>query len=270
MAVYASEKAVYLNKAFESIWVNQILKPTQVIVIEDGKLPKELSEVIKKWENLIGRAYYRVVNEENIGLTKSLNKGLRIVTGDYIARMDSDDISMPDRLKHQKEFLDNHPEVAIVGGSLQEFDEENDCLGVRKYPKTNDDVLKYIHRASPLAHPTVMMRREIFDNGLRYDECYRTSQDIALWFDALAAGYKIGNLSEVTLKFRRNGDVYKRRSRKKAVNEFKIYMRGIYRLNGIFTYKYIYPLARFVFRMMPVGVVRWIYGSSIRTAFLQK
>lgn len=270
MSVYKAEKPQYLDRALQSIWDDQTYKPLDIILVEDGALTPELDKIINKWNEVFRSSMIVLKNETNLGLTKSLNKGLAYVKGDLIARMDSDDISHPKRFERQVEFLKKHPDIDIVGGALQEFDVENECLGIRHYPKTPKEVEDYIYKASPLAHPTVMMRKRIFDEGLKYDERYRTSQDIALWYDALCAGYKIGNVDEVTIYFRRDGDVFKRRSREKAFNEFKIYMNGIRRFYGLFSWKYVYPIARLVFRLMPVSVVKWIYGSKIRGAVLEK
>jgi glycosyltransferase involved in cell wall biosynthesis len=269
MSVYKSEKPAFLDASLHSVWDDQLLKPDEIVLIQDGPVGNGLETIIRDWQTRLGPCLKLIVNEQNVGLTKSLNKGLKIATGTYIARMDSDDISTPARFQKQREYLDNHPEVAIVGGSLQEFDSIHENLGVRHYPKTNEEVLNYIYKASPLAHPTVMMRRSMFEDGLSYNEKYRTSQDIALWFDALDAGYKIGNLDDITIHFRRDGDVFKRRSKDKAKNEFKIYLNGIRRIYGTFTWRYIYPLARYCFRMMPVSVVKFIYGSDLRKKVLQ-
>lgn len=269
MSVYKSEQATYLDRALHSIWTDQILKPDQIVLIKDGPLGDDLNEVVEKWRKNIPDVLDIIINLENIGLTKSLNKGLNYITGDYIARMDSDDISTPERFKLQKDFLDNNPDVYVVGGSIIEFDTNHENLGIRKFPLDNPSVLKYIFKASPLAHPTVMMRKKLFGNGIRYNERYRTSQDIALWFDVLKTGYKISNINDVTLRFRRAGDVFKRRSRDKAYNELKIYFNGILDLYGLFTWKYIYPIARYCFRLMPVPIVRFIYGTKLRTKLLQ-
>ena len=170
----------------------------------------------------------------------------------------------------------------ILGGSMQEFDETEECLNIRHYPTSPEAARAMIHRASPVAHPTVMMRRRLFatpaDNSLResgkpflrYDERYRISQDIALWYDAVCSGYQISNITDITLFFRRANDVYKRRGRVKAWNEFKIYMRGIYRLYGLFTPKYAYPIMRLVFRLMPRRIVRWGYDSRLRRHIAEK
>jgi hypothetical protein len=184
--------------------------------------------------------------------------------------MDSDDISAPHRFELQENFLIKNPEIAVIGGSLQEFNKENPCLNIRHYPQTDEEVRKYIVKACPLAHPSVMMRMSIFrEGGLRYDERYRMSQDIQLWFDVLMAGYKIANLPNVLLYFRSEGDVFKRRSRVKAKNEFHIYMSGIYRMHGLFTLSYCYPIARYVFRNLPPRMVKWIYGSKMRKKVLE-
>lgn len=268
ISVYQSERPEYLNRALQSVWDDQTLKPDEIVLIEDGPLTQDLLNVLENWKNRLGDKLQFIINEQNLGVTKSLNRGLKVCRGIYIARMDSDDISMPHRFEAQCSYLDTHPDISVVGGFLQEFNADCDNLGIRHYPLSNIDARKYIRKASPLAHPTVMMRREMFDNGLIYDERFRTSQDIALWFDVLASGRKIANLSEVTIKFRRDGDVFKRRSRDKAKNELKIYLHGIKRLYGSFNPYYIFPIARFIFRMMPVGIVKAIYGSQIRSKFL--
>ncbi|MBQ6210525.1 MAG: glycosyltransferase [Prevotella sp.] len=268
MSVYQSEKAEYFNRSLESNWDEQTLKPNQVVLIVDGPIGEDLNAIVIRWQEKLGGMLCVVRNEQNLGLTKSLNKGLKYVTSEYVARADSDDISMPNRFELQVNYLEQHPQIDILGGTMQEFDENNECLNVRHYPLTHEEASKYILKASPLAHPSVMMRKKIFDEGLSYNEKYRTSQDVALWFDALLAGYRIANLDETILLFRQSGGVYKRRGRSKAWNEFKIYMNGIYRMKGLFTWNYIYPVFRLAFRMMPDGIIRAVYQSNMRNKML--
>lgn len=269
MSVYHFEKAEYLNRSLQSVWDDQSLKPNQIVLIEDGPLGTELHKVIDEWKERLQDVFCIVTNEKNIGLTKSLNKGIQYITSELIARADSDDISMPTRFALQEKFLAEHPDVDILGGAMQEFNEENDCLNVRRYPSTHEQARKYIMKASPLAHPSVMMRKKIFDEGLRYNEEYRTSQDVALWFDALNAGYHIANLDDIILHFRQNSSVFKRRGRAQAWNEFKIYIKGIYRKKGLFTFYYVYPLSRLLFRLMPARLIELVYKSNMRNKMLQ-
>lgn len=273
MSVYKSEKGEYLDRSLQSVWDDQTRKPEQIVLIEDGAIPEELELIIDSFQlrvNASGVAKMVVVKlPENGGLTKALNAGIKHVTGDLIARMDSDDISAPQRFELQEKFLLENPEIDILGGSMQEFDDEHECLNVRHYPLTYEDACKYIVKACPLAHPAVMMRRRIFDEGLHYDERYRMSQDIKLWYDAILAGYRMANLQEIVLFFRQQGDVFRRRSRVKAWNEFKIYMNGIYRMHGLFTLAYRYPIARYVFRNLPPSLVKRIYESGMRKKVLE-
>lgn len=273
MSVYKSEKGAFLDRSLQSVWDDQTRKPEQIVLIEDGTIPEELELIIDSFQlrvNASGVAQMVVVKlPVNGGLTKALNAGIKHVTGDLIARMDSDDISAPQRFELQEKFFRENPEIDILGGSMQEFDDEHECLNVRHYPLTHEDACKYIVKACPLAHPAVMMRRQIFDNGLRYDERYRMSQDIKLWYDAILSGYRIANLEEIVLFFRQQGDVFRRRSRVKAWNEFKIYMNGIYRMHGLFTFAYCYPIARYVFRNLPPSLVKKVYESGMRKRVLE-
>lgn len=273
MSVYKSEKGAFLDRSLQSVWDDQTRKPEQIVLIEDGAIPEELELIIDSFQlrvNASGVAKMVVVKlPVNGGLTKALNAGIKHVTGDLIARMDSDDISAPQRFEFQEKYFRENPKIDILGGSMQEFDDEHECLNVRHYPLTHEDACKYIVKACPLAHPAVMMRRRIFDEGLHYDERYRMSQDIKLWYDAILAGYRMANLQEIILYFRQQGDVFRRRSRVKAWNEFKIYMNGIYRMHGLFTLAYRYPIARYVFRNLPPSLVKRIYESGMRKRVLE-
>lgn len=262
---------MYLNRALKSVWDEQTRKPDEIILIEDGPLGNDLSAVIEKWKMRLGSSIFVILsNNVNMGLTKSLNKGIEYVHSEYVARMDSDDISDPLRFEKQVAYLEKHPEVDVLGGALQEFNEANDCLNIRHYPQTPEESRNYILKASPLAHPTVMIRRRVFDSGIRYNEKYRTCQDVALWFELIAKGYKIANLPDITIRFRRDDSVFSRRKSKKNIwNEFRIYMHGIYSLQGLFTWKYIYPISRLVFRLMPASFIKWVYGSKLRRGLLQ-
>ena len=274
MSVYRSEQAACLQRALQSVWDDQTRKPDQIVLVVDGPIPEELELIVDSLQltvNASGTATMTVVKlPVNGGLTKALNVGLQHVTSDLVARMDSDDIAAPNRFELQERFLEEHPEIDIVGGSMQEFDDEHECLNVRHYPQTHEEACKYIVKACPLAHPAVMMRKRMFDEGLKYDERYRMSQDIKLWYDAILAGYKMANLPDVCLYFRQQGDVFRRRSRVKAWNEFKIYMNGIYRMHGLFTTAYRYPIARYIFRNLPPSMVKRIYESGMRKRVLEK
>ena len=142
-------------------------------------------------------------------------------------------------------------------------------LYLRHYPKGDKEVRKCICKATPLQHSAVMMRSDVFKKGIvSYNENYTLTQDLALWFDMLCAGLKIDNLDDTLLLFRITKGSFSRRNKVKAKNEFRIYMSGIARLHG-FTWRYIYPILRYVYRMLPTRLVEVIFKSNLRKNVLR-
>lgn len=265
MSVYKSEKPAFLNRSLQSVWDDQSLKPDKIVLVQDGPVGDELSEVLNQWRKKLGDNLCLLKNDINIGLTKSLIKGLSQISTKYVARMDSDDISLPERLQKQFVFLEENPNVSVVGCDIQEFSLKNDNMGVRRFPRNTEGAKNNIYKANPLAHPAVMMRKSMFDEGISYNPNYRTTQDLALWFDVLAAGYEVANINEVLLKFRREDDVYHRRTNwNDSWLEFEIHEKGIYKLYGFSPYKSLFPVARFVIRFLPSSILKNLYNGKLR------
>lgn len=270
MSVYKSEKPAYLDRSLQSVWDDQTQKPDEIILVQDGPLGDELLQVIEKWQAKLRDVLVLIRNEVNIGLTKSLNKGIGVAKGEYIARMDSDDISLPSRFEIQERFLDENPSVYVVGGAIQEFNEADGIIGERHFPKDTEAAIHYIHKASPFAHPAVMIRKALFDEGVIYNEAYRTTQDLALWFDVLKTKHQVANLDIIVLKFRRDNNVYQRRKKKEdSYMEMKIHLNGIKELFGFSPIKSLYPIARYSMRLLPNSIINQIYNSNIRGKLLK-
>ena len=270
MSVYKSEKPAYLNRSLQSVWDDQTLKPDEIILVQDGPVGDELAAVISQWKGKLGEDLVLFVNETNLGLTKSLNKGIKVAKGEFVARMDSDDISLPDRFLHQMEYMDAHPEISVLGGAIQEFNDKDGIIGERHFPADTPAIMSYIHKASPVAHPAVMIRKSLFDEGVLYNENYRTTQDLALWFDVLATGHQMANLDEFVLQFRRETNVYQRRKNKEdSQMELGIHLRGIKKLFGFSPIKSLYPVARYTLRLMPNLVIHWFYNGRLRGKILK-
>lgn len=258
MSVYNDEK--YIHDSINSI-INQSYSNIEFLIIDDNSSDNSagiISDYSKKDSRIL---YFK--NEHNKGLTENLNYLISKCSGKYIARMDADDISSNNRLKIQTSYLESHPNIDVLGGAVQEFDDFNNLFSIRTYPTNPSDVKKQIAISSPLCHPTVVFRKRIFDNGIRYNKKYKTTQDLDLWFKLITLGYKIANISDVVLKFRLNNDIANRRSNKKSTNEFVIYFNGIYNLYGL-NYRLIYPLIRLIFRFLPKALIGRIYKGSIR------
>lgn len=263
MSVYKKEKAERLDRCIRSIWDDQILKPDQVILVEDGPLTVELYEIINKWVKKLEGVITILKNEENLGLTRSLNKGIAVVRTELIARMDSDDQSTPTRFKVQEKFMRTHPEIDVLGGAYNIMD-DNGVIQYAKYFKhTHEEMIKQICWRCPLSHPTVMMRTSLFkEKGLKYDERFRNSQDIALWVDAALAGCKFANTDDVVLNFTEDNDVYKRRGKVRAMNEYKSFSRAAKKLFGVYSWRRVLPVMRYCFRRLPANSIGFIYHSK--------
>lgn len=260
ISVYKSDNPAYFDRAMQSVWDDQTLKPDEIVLIEDGPLGKNLRTVIEKWQSKLSNKLNIIVNKQNLGLTVSLNKGIDAARSKYIARMDSDDISMPERFSRQYEYMEAHPEISVVGSGLQEIDENGKWGAQRTYPTTTEKIYRYIVKANPLAHPSTFIRASIFKDGLRYDERFRKNQDLKLWFDLLNAHHQLSNLEQPLLFFRRTSDTYlKRASNISLRSELNIYLSGISMLYGRYSWKKIYPLVRYMIKTMPQGINRFVY-----------
>lgn len=265
MSVYKSEKPTYLDRALKSVWDDQNLKPNYIVLVKDGPLGPELDDIVNKWQFKLGENLRIITNENNIGLTKSLNKGIKAIDTDYIARMDTDDISLPDRFKKQVLFLESHSEIVVVGSAIREFNDEVGAIGEKHFALDTEAAKAVLYKTNPLAHPAVMLRRSIFESGISYNEEYRTSQDLALWFDIVSAGYQVANLDEVLLNFRRSTNMYKRRSNLKDSSlELKVHEKGIRKLYGFAPIKSMYPIMRFVFRCLPSKIKNILYNKRLK------
>lgn len=264
ISVYGGETACNLNRALCSVWDVQTLKPNKIVLVEDGVLNNELIGIVDNWKEKLGSDLIILNHHNKLGLTKSLNSGIDYVETDLIARMDSDDESTPDRFMLQHQYFEEHPDVDIIGGSMEMVDENGNLKYVRNYPLEHKGVCRMMPKVCPFGHPAVMMRTTIFkEKGLRYDERYKNGQDIALWFDAMAKGCRFGNVPEVVLRFSESNDSYKRRGLVRAKNEFLAWMRGIYKNEGLFTYKYIYPMFRLIVRSLPTWMIKRYYASGV-------
>lgn len=146
--------------------------------------------------------FLRVAPETRIGLAASLNLGVRLARAPLIARFDSDDLCVPGRLEAQVAFMAGHADVGVVGGAIEVMDDEGRLIGVRRYPELHRDIERQLQLTTPLAHPTVMMRRELFGRFGAYDPEFRNAEDLDLWLRFANHGVRFANLSAVLVRYR--------------------------------------------------------------------
>lgn len=194
MPVYNSED--YLREAIDSI-LNQTFTDFEFIIIDDSSSDHS-REIVESYSDPRMRFY---VNEQNMGVAATLNRGLELATGEYIARMDSDDISFPERFEKQVKFLDANLNIAVLGTSVVKFGEvmqPSPMIYCSNHKKAKAEMVFN----STLAHPTVMIRKSILDNNqLKYEEKYNGLEDFVLWW-RISKLADVVSLPEVLLKYR--------------------------------------------------------------------
>lgn len=192
MAVWNGEK--YLRQAIDSI-LAQTFTDFEFIIVDDCSTDAT-TQIIQGYDD---ERIQFATNEENIGLTRSLNKGLALARGEYIARMDGDDVSQPERLAKQVAFMEANHEVGACGTWAQDIDQGGKVIRNRE-ALTGDELDSFYWRVSPLIHPTAMFR---FTSsvGPWYDETVPVAQDYDLWL-RIRAGQRLSNLPEYLLLYR--------------------------------------------------------------------
>lgn len=210
MTVYKNDNPNYFEKALLSM-LTQTKMPDEVVLVKDGPVSYEIQDVI----NMLNKKYPDIINQiqlpKNIGLGLALNEGIKVCRNELIARMDSDDISMPTRCEKQVAAFEENTLLDIVGCQVIEFvDEPNNIVGKRRVPLNNEDICKYSRKRDPFNHPAVMYRKSKVEKVGCYSDL-RKNQDTDLWIKMLSDGSIGMNIDECLLNFRFDKNTYKKR-----------------------------------------------------------
>lgn len=188
----------FIGKAIDSI-LNQIYKNIELIVIEGNSDNKSTIDILQSYGSKI-KCFYQT---EHSGVAGALNIGLEHAAGEFIARMDADDIAMPDRILKQTAFLREHPDVDVLGTECDVIDKNDNVINEMASGYYYDSQIKAkLIFENCMIHPTVMMRRSLIDSGWRYDETFY-AEDLNLWMRMASEGVRFANLPDHLLKYRR-------------------------------------------------------------------
>lgn len=229
LSVYYKENPAWVDHALASIYDDQQLKPDQIVLVKDGVLTPELEAVLTAWQEKLGDVLTVVALLQNVGLGAALNEGLKHCKHELVARMDTDDVALPDRFAKQVEFMQANPDIVASSAILEEWDLGlQKKQGTRNLPLEPDAVLKFAKRRSPLSHPVAIFRKKIVLEHGGYPPL-RKAQDYALWSLLLSKGYKLANLPDVLLKMRTGNEMLGRRGWDYFKHEYQLikYQRQI-------------------------------------------
>ena len=266
MSVYKKDKPDFLKLALESIYDNQTRKPDEVVVVFDGPLREPLYKVLDDFQK--GREgiikYYH--QEVNSGLGQALRLGSEKCTGDYILRMDSDDISDPKRFEKQIAFAEAHPELDGMGCYIAEFNEDprRERMRIRVCPTNHEDILKMAKKRNPMNHVTACIKRSALEKCGGY-QTLLLLEDYLLWINMITSGAKLANLNESLVYVRVGNGFNGKRGSKERIEGWwklqKIMIKAgmINRLQAWMNMFYIY-----VFVKTPNGLKELLYRYLLR------
>lgn len=210
LSVYIKENPSYLDCALVSICDEQELLPSQVVLVQDGPLTDELLSVVAKWKARLGEQLTIVDLKNNVGLAAALNEGLKHCRYELVARMDTDDVSLPSRFRKQAMYMVKNPNIAVCSGQIEEWSLDlSHRMFIRKLPVNHKEIVGFAKVRCPISHPAVMFRKTAVLNSGGYPLMY--PEDYPLWGKMLSLGYEFANLPDIILRMRVGGALVERR-----------------------------------------------------------
>lgn len=224
MSVYEKEQVIFLKESIESM-LSQTIAPKDFVLVCDGPLTEELDGLIAGYEKEYPQLFQIVRLPVNVGLGRALNEGIKKCRCEIVARMDSDDISLPERMEKQLAAL-YEQKADIVSGTLVEFDDQNpEGFRKRALPKTQEEIQKFARRRNPFNHPCTIYKKTCVIKSGSYQH-FAGFEDYYLWVRMLIAGMRGYNVQETVLKMRVTG-MYQRRGGwryAKSIVKFRLYL----------------------------------------------
>ncbi len=219
MSLYFKEKPEYLTECFESL-KNQTVQADEIVVVFDGAITPELEQVVQNFAEILPLNIVRL--EQNQGLGKALNHGLTHCRNEWVFRMDTDDICIPERFEKQVTFIEQNPDTIIFGGQIAEFGSDiNDVVSYRRVPTETKAIVEFTQKRCPFNHMTVAYQKSAVLECGGYQDL---QEDYYLWIKLVALGKKVANLPEVLVYARvGNGMVGRRRGIAQAKAEWRLF-----------------------------------------------
>lgn len=266
MSIYKNEKVDFFKQAMDSV-LAQTLPPEEIVLIRDGVVYEELQEAIDKYIENYPELFTYVPLEENQGLGNALRIGVEKARNELIARMDTDDICVSDRFEKQIQFMEENPQVDIVGANIAEFTENPEkTIDYRIVPSTHDEIFKFIKKRSPFNHMTVIFRKQsVLDVG-NYQSFY-LFEDWYLWLRMYLQNCKFANVEDV-LVYARVTNMARRRGGLKYYKSCKKLLKfmGKNKIIGWLGYLKACAIRFCGYVLIPNKLRAWCYKKFLRKA----
>lgn len=262
MSVYKSDDPQFFDRALASITQLQTVMPDEIVLIVDGPVGDGLNRVIRKYEERY--PIFQIIRlEKNGGLGNALKLAVECAGNELVARMDSDDVSVPTRFRQQLDYFAAHPQADIVGGDISEFigGEEN-VVGTRRVPESNEAIRAYMKKRCALNHVSVMFRREAVLKAGGYLDWF-WNEDYYLWIRMWLDGAVFANTGTVLVNVRTGEEMYQRRGGWK-------YFKSEAGLQSLMLKKGMIRLPRYLLNVGERFVMQMLLPNRLRGAVFRK
>lgn len=265
MCVYDGDNSHDFDTAIHSV-VNQTLKPNEIVLTVDGPIHYPIENVIKKYREQLARTeinFNIVYLEKNVGHGEARRICFDNCSYDFIALMDADDISVPERFEKQMDYLLKYPELSVVGGNIHEFiGTPENCVGKRLVPEKDIDIKSYMRKRCPMNQVTVMFKKKDVAAVGGYIDWY-CEEDYYLWIRLALAGKKFRNVQENLVHVRVGEEMYQRRGGWK-------YFKSEAKLQGFMLKKGMINLPRYIINVAQRLVLQVLMPNKLRGFVFQK
>lgn len=258
MSVYYKDSPEWLREAIKSV-ISQTAKPKEIIIVCDGPLTPELDKILDENRDFVKT--HRLA--KNMGLGEALRQGLEQCSCSLVARMDSDDISLPDRFEKQLAVFEKNPELAVLGGMIEEFDSHTlKPICIRQVPLEDAGIRKFLKFRNPMNHVSVMFRKDAVMKAGGYQP-FPLLEDYYLWARMMAKGFRLMNIPEILVKVRIDANMFGRRGGL-AYFRNNLAMYGKLRELGLIT------VPEYIFNACVRFTVQVLMPKSLRGKFYKK
>ncbi|MBI5370004.1 glycosyltransferase [Candidatus Uhrbacteria bacterium] len=253
----------FIREAVLSL-LRQSFRDFELLIVDDGSTDTT-SQILRELAAQDDRIRV-LTNSTNLGLTKSLNRALTQATGNYVARMDADDIALPERLANQIAFLDTHPDIDMVGTAFEWIDAEGRIIGRPQVITDSQTLHKTLIRTNPFLHGSIMIRKKTLDRAGGYDETFKKAQDYDLWL-RLSSTAHFANLPDILMQKRMTTHMISFKNEQEQIRfalraRWRALKRGDYPL-----WCAIHLIKPFLAIILPICIVRWarvhVFGQIV-------
>ena len=264
MSVYAQENPDYLCASIKSI-LSQTCVANDFVLVCDGPLTDGINNVIGHYQTLHPELFQIIRLPKNIGIGAAANTGLFFCRNELVAKMDSDDISVPERCKIQLAYFQKDNELDIVGGQIVEFWEDiRNVVSERRVPLMHQDILRYARRRSPFNNQTIMYKKSAVLSAGGYSSL-RRCEDYDLYVRMLSKGCRSANCPDVLVYYRMTEATFKRRGSLENLKCFFHIHKMAYAEGFCGFWDFLLPCAgQSVLSIMPIRARKWLYCSALR------